>query len=122
MQPKPVPPYVVYLLHFDRPVGHAQHYMGICKVNRLHWRQLEHLRGNGARLTARAAELNIGWTVANLYPTADPLLERRLKTTGRFSSSCKLCANRRTDGAALVVGQHYAPKKRATEWNPKRWP
>jgi hypothetical protein len=121
MKPIRVPPYVVYLLHFDEPVGRALHYMGICKVDRLHWRQLEHLRGSGARLTARAAEQGTGWHIVRLWPTADPGLERRLKALGRFSSACNICENRGKSAAPVALGRHYAPKKKTTDWLPKGW-
>lgn len=84
--------YVVYLLHFDAQVGSARHYLGICKAQRLHRRQMQHAAGNGAALTREACRLGIGWTVVRLYPTDTPALEKRLKRSGHFADRCPICS------------------------------
>jgi hypothetical protein len=53
-----------YLLHFDRPLAHARHYVGIAQGGNPHRRLAEHLAGHGSppvRAVSRgqAAERNI---------------------------------------------------------------
>ncbi len=80
----------VYLLHFDRPYGHAGHYTGW--TTDLTTRLAEHAAGHGARLLAVARAAGIGWTLArtwtgsrvastaNLYHPGS-----RFELTGRFT-------------------------------------
>lgn len=110
MKPTQTSIYAVYLLHFDEPVGKARHYLGMCKAARLHWRQLEHLRGVGASLTARAARQNIGWTVAATWWTADVHLEREIKNASHFEKLCPVCIAGHNCCIAPVGLAHYAPK------------
>jgi predicted GIY-YIG superfamily endonuclease len=48
----------VYLLHFDRPLKHAKHYLGY--ANDLQARLEQHRSGNGARLIQVVQEAGIG--------------------------------------------------------------
>ena len=79
----------VYLLHFDRPLGHAKHYTG-WSAN-LPLRLAEHAAGHGARLTEVVAAAGIGWTLARTWPNATRAKERRLKNSGGASRRCPLC-------------------------------
>jgi len=103
------PLYQVYLLHFDQPVGRAQHYMGICKSARLHWRMLEHQRGVGARLTSDAAAQGIGFKIARTWLCDDPAKERELKNAKGFKKICPICSPESWPTAALFKEQHYPP-------------
>lgn len=82
---------VVYLLHFDRPVKHARHYIGITSAARLEQRQEEHRSGHGAALTRAAFRARIGWTVAKLWENANFSLERDLKRRGHLHRHCPIC-------------------------------
>jgi hypothetical protein len=85
---------IVYLLHFDRPIGDvanprgfASHYTGWTLD--LPARLVEHAAGRGARLMAVVGELGIGWQLARVWrgPRA---LERSLKQRGA-ARRCPVC-------------------------------
>lgn len=83
--------YILYLLHFDVPIRHARHYLGITREGRLEARQEEHRSGHGAALTRSAFRARIGWTVAKVWENANFSLERDLKRRGHLHRHCPLC-------------------------------
>ena len=78
----------VYLLHLDRPYGHAAHYSGW--TSDLDARLAEHAAGRGARLLAVAKAAGIGWRLARTWP-GDRHRERQLKRQGSAARRCPLC-------------------------------
>ena len=58
---------MIYLIHFDRPLHHARHYLGYCADGTLEVRLIRHRAGRGARLLAVLRELNIGWRVVRVF-------------------------------------------------------
>lgn len=85
----------VYLLHFDRPFGHAKHYTGWAKdVDK---RIGEHLDGGvkAANLVKKAADSGIGFSVARIWPNTTRSDERALKKQGGASRRCPICAMER---------------------------
>jgi len=86
------PIYTVYLLHFDQPVGKAQHYCGVCKAHRLHWRMMEHRNGRGAALTAEAYRQGIGFTVVREWLSDTAELEQEIKRKSFFKRHCWICS------------------------------
>ncbi len=81
----------VYLLHFDRPYGHARHYTGW--TTDLTARLAEHAAGRGARLLAVVTAAGIGWTLARTW-TGTRALERSLKRWHGASRYCPICGIR----------------------------
>lgn len=79
----------VYLIHFERPFGHAKHYLGWAKC--LQRRLAEHRAGNGARLIAVIMAAGIGWELARTWD-GPPQLEARLKRQGGRSRHCPICS------------------------------
>ncbi len=79
---------VVYLLHFDRPYMHAEHYTGW--TTDLDTRLAEHAAGRGARLLAVIVSAGIGWQLARTWPGTRSL-ERALKRQGGASRRCPIC-------------------------------
>ncbi len=79
---------IVYLLHFDRPYGHAAHYTGW--AGDLNARLAEHAAGRGARLLAIIQAAGIGWRLARTWP-GTRRTERGLKRQGGASRRCPLC-------------------------------
>jgi hypothetical protein len=79
---------VVYLLHFDRPYGHAGHYTGWAA--NLDARLTEHAAGRGARLLTVVKNAGIGWQLARTWP-GTRTTERALKRQGGASRRCPLC-------------------------------
>jgi len=85
---------VVYLLHFDEPIGGperykmAQHYLGW--TNDLLARLAEHASGQGARLMEVVRDAGIGWQLARTW-LGGRQRERQLKRQGGASRLCPLC-------------------------------
>jgi predicted GIY-YIG superfamily endonuclease len=80
---------LVYLLHFDRPYGHAGHYCGF--TTDLDTRLAEHAAGRGARLLAVAKAAGITWQLARTWP-GTRTRERALKRQGGAARRCPLCS------------------------------
>jgi predicted GIY-YIG superfamily endonuclease len=78
----------VYLLHFDRPYGHARHYLGWTAD--LPSRLAEHAAGRGARLLEVVSQAGIGWQLARTW-TGGRARERQLKRQGGASRCCPCC-------------------------------
>jgi hypothetical protein len=86
---------LVYLLHFDRPIGDtsnprgfAAHYTGWTLD--LPARLAEHAAGRGARLMAVVGEAGIGWQLARIWP-GTRARERSLKGSGGAARRCPVC-------------------------------
>jgi hypothetical protein len=86
---------LVYLAHFDRPIGdisnprgYAVHYTG-WTLN-LPVRLGEHAAGRGARLMQVVAEQHIGWQVTRLW-VGSRARERSLKRQGGAARRCPVC-------------------------------
>ena len=84
---------MIYLLHYDRPLHHAQHYLGF--TDDLEARTARHLNGFGGRLPAVFSELGISFTIARTWD-GDRALERKLKKRKNSRKLCPIClkANR----------------------------
>jgi hypothetical protein len=80
---------VVYLIHFDRPFSHAQHYIGW--TENLPFRIGHHLAGTGANLLRHVNEAGIPWSVVRVWPGASRGFERRLKGHSA-TRNCPICA------------------------------
>jgi hypothetical protein len=111
---------VVYLLHFDRPIGDlanprgfAGHYTG-WTLN-LPGRLVEHAAGRGARLMQVVGEAGIGWQLARIWP-GTRARERSLKRSGGAARRCPVCQllllglqpPRPADPLALELGRRAA--------------
>jgi predicted GIY-YIG superfamily endonuclease len=83
----------IYLLHFDAPLAHAQHYLGFAED--LAARIERHRKGNGACLVAVFAEKGIGFTVARTW-TGDRSEERRIKNLKMAPRLCPICRAKKT--------------------------
>jgi predicted GIY-YIG superfamily endonuclease len=77
----------IYLLHFDRPYGHARHYMGW--TSSLDERLEAHAAGRGARLLEVVSAAGIGWTLARTW-TGTRDKERSFKARGH-TRKCPIC-------------------------------
>lgn len=82
----------IYLLHFQRPLAHARHYMG-WTGGPLEARLDTHLAGHGARLLAVVQSAGITWQLARTWRGARDR-ERQIKRQGGLSRSCPLCGVR----------------------------
>jgi predicted GIY-YIG superfamily endonuclease len=81
----------VYLLHFDRKLHHAGHYLG--SADDLDRRLAQHRAGRGARLIEVITEAGIGFRLARTWE-GDRTLERRLKRRKEAPRLCPFCTGR----------------------------
>jgi hypothetical protein len=92
---------MVYLLHFDAPIGNdnhkCQHYLGW--TNDLNQRIAKHERGKGAKLTRWAMNHGISFQVVRLWEGEYPE-EKRLKAI-HGNRLCPICNPDNTRGQAL---------------------
>lgn len=86
-------PGTVYLVHFDRPLRHARHYLGYVSGgdDRLAARIDRHRAGDGAKLLRAIGLLGIGWRVVRTWPGGSRTFERRLKKRKRAAKLCPVC-------------------------------
>lgn len=83
----------VYVLHFDTPLEHAQHYIG-CTV-KLEKRLRAHAIGAGSRLTQELRKQGISWHLASLFCTnraAMRRIERSIKNCHQGARYCEKCS------------------------------
>jgi predicted GIY-YIG superfamily endonuclease len=81
-------PGTVYLLHLDKRLKHAGHYLGWAKD--LDKRLEHHANGTGANFLRVVKDAGIGWTLARTWP-GDKYRERQLKRQGGRSRMCPIC-------------------------------
>lgn len=90
---------IVYLLHFDKPYYHAQHYLGYTRD--LESRIERHKGGNGSPLVAAVVNAGIDIVVARTW-SGDRNLERRLKNRHNTPRQlCPICRN----GGDIIDGK-----------------
>lgn len=81
-----------YLLHFDRTIHGAQHYLGYSvHITR---RLREHLSGAGARLVRQALRAGITVELVRVWTTSDRTHERALKRVRAPKGYCPKCHKR----------------------------
>lgn len=79
----------VYLLHFDTPLHHARHYLGVTRRG-LGLRLVEHYAGRGSRLMAAVVAAGIEVRLARTWPAWRDG-ERELKRRKKNPALCPLC-------------------------------
>lgn len=84
-------PLVVYLLHFEAPVGRSRHYVGSTEAHSLRTRLKRHRAGTGAALTAEAVHRGIGIRLAYIWPAKDRSDEKAIKARYRMNNICPYC-------------------------------
>jgi predicted GIY-YIG superfamily endonuclease len=83
---------MVYLVHLERPLAHARHYIGFVETpDRLDTRIEYHRQGRGSKFLRAVAEAGIDFAVARTWRDGDRRLERRLKNRKEAPRLCPLC-------------------------------
>ena len=80
---------MVYLLHFDRPLAHAKHYLGFTP-NSVASRLGKHRANGGSALTRHLNSLGIGYQVSRVW-VGGRKLERKLKNRKNAPKLCPMC-------------------------------
>lgn len=81
----------MYLIHFDRPLAHARHYIGFCEEGKLERRMERHRKGQGAKLLRAATAAGIAWSPVRVWLDADREFERLLKSKKGPARFCPCC-------------------------------
>lgn len=84
---------MVYLIHFDKKLHHAQHYIGFVDepVHKLGKRVEYHRKGKGSKLLKALVEKEIGFSVIRTWDDGDRNFERKLKNQKKSSRLCPIC-------------------------------
>ena len=83
----------VYLIHFERPYKHAQHYIGYAAD--IDKRLAKHSSGNGARLIKVIQDHGIEWCVVKIWKDKGRDFERKLKKQKNAWRHCPICLMKR---------------------------
>src|SRR3954468_19275781 len=86
------PFFMVYLIHFEEKLHHAQHYIGFVDKN-LNKRIKKHKSNKGAKLLMAVNNKGIPWEVVRVWEEGDRQLERRLKNCKKSRCFCPVCRN-----------------------------
>lgn len=84
---------MVYLIHFDQKLHHAQHYIGFVDepTHTLENRIECHKKGKGSKLLKALVEKKIGFSVVRTWEDGDRNFERKLKNRKKASLLCPIC-------------------------------
>jgi predicted GIY-YIG superfamily endonuclease len=106
---------MVYLIHLEKMLCHAQHYIGYTKTDRgLDARMERHRANQGGRLL-RACNLNgIAWSVVRTWPGETQAFERRLKMSKRAREMCPICREAFMERKRAKDRAYYHRKKEKT--------
>jgi predicted GIY-YIG superfamily endonuclease len=83
---------MVYLIHFEQKLSHAQHYIGFAE-NDLEQRIEKHKSGLGAKILRAANQAGINWNVVKVWDNGDRTFERKLKNQKKARCLCPVCRN-----------------------------
>jgi predicted GIY-YIG superfamily endonuclease len=81
----------VYLIHFDKKLHHALHYIGFCEDGNLDSRFQTHKSGGGAKILRALNQKGIGYNIVRTWKNVDRNFERRLKNYKKSSCFCPKC-------------------------------
>ena len=84
---------MVYLIHFQSKLHHAQHYIGFVETDLLHRIEL-HLSNKGAKLLAAVNNHGIEWKVVRVWLEGDRRMERKLKNYKKARCFCPVCKDK----------------------------
>jgi hypothetical protein len=94
----------LYLLHFEKPYGHASHYLALVVDEATIASRVEtHRAGHGSPLVAAAVNAGIAVELVRIWPESDRSEERRLKSGHGSSRCCPLCNPRRKTYGVIAL-------------------
>ena len=122
-QDRPLTGSKVYLIHLDKPLHHARHYLGYSE--NLPGRVQMHRNGQGAAFMKAIAKNGISWHVSRIWD-GDRALERMLKDQHKASHLCPTCIQERIFEQTLSivvnpVTKEKRPLRRAVRIQPSLW-
>lgn len=87
---------MIYLVHLDKPMFHAKHYVGYSKGS-FKKRLERHRAGGGSKLLKAAKEQGIGYEVVRTWP-GNRTQERQLKRQKNTPRYCPICQEQHSLG------------------------
>ena len=81
---------MIYLIHFDEPYHHAQHYIGFVEHD-LEARLERHAKGHGSKLMKAVTLAGIEWDVVAIWEDGTRTEERMLKNQKNARALCPIC-------------------------------
>ena len=81
----------VYLIHFEKPIKHASHYIGFTSKDDINERFEHHKKGQGSRLLRAANNLGIDYKIVRVWNNVDRNFERWLKNKKNSPRLCPIC-------------------------------
>lgn len=84
---------MVYLIHFNKKLAHAQHYIGFVE-NDLEQRIEKHKAGTGAKILRACKEAGIDWKVVKVWEEGSRDFERSLKNKKKTRCICPVCTSK----------------------------
>lgn len=87
---------MIYLIHLDTPLHHAQHYLGFTDGLNPAARLLQHRAGEGAKMLAACNRKGITYNVVATWP-GDRNEERRMKNWKKIRAKCPICSPQHTE-------------------------
>lgn len=100
---------LLYLLHFDEPVGGKLHYGGSTDDHQLLTRLRRHQCGTGSSLTRRAHAAGVGFRLGAVLVIDDRNQEKLWKKAKRYRQDCTICCSRPDLPSLFPVGSHFEP-------------
>ena len=94
---------MVYLLHFDRPFQHVQHYVGYTEDTNFEQRIQRHKQGWSSSLMRAVNEAGIGFSVAKTWAGKGRDFERYLKGLKNAPQYCPHCGGTRVVREPIMV-------------------
>ncbi len=122
-QDRPLTGSKVYLIHLDKPLKHARHYLGYSEA--LPERVQKHRTGQGAAFMRAISKHGISWHVSRIW-VGDRTFERMLKDQHNASHLCPTCMQERIFERTLSVvvnastGERH-PLRRIVRTQPSLW-
>jgi predicted GIY-YIG superfamily endonuclease len=100
---------LLYLLHFDQPIGGKIHYGGSCQDEQLLTRLRRHQCGTGSRTTRRVHLEGVGFHLAAVIRVENRSAEKTWKNAKRYRRDCYICCSSTPDPDLFPVGSYFAP-------------
>lgn len=111
---------MVYLIHFDRPFGHAKHYIGFSSGPESVKKRLQHhAKGSGSKIMRAVSSSGIGWRVVRVWWNEGRSFERKLKNRGGAARCCPICQGKKSRLRAPYW--RFEPRSRLTLAMVQEW-
>jgi predicted GIY-YIG superfamily endonuclease len=107
----------VYLIHFDKPLAHAQHYLGYTASDSVEQRLARHKSSDGARILRACNLVNISYAIVKTWDCdtwrSARSLERKLKRQHNAKRLCPVCKSLQDETDRDDYWYEYANGERA---------